>query len=192
MKKQRSLNKAISAIKNGKVLVCPTDTVYGIIADATNKKAVEKIFKTKKRPKSKPLAIFVKDMEMAKEIAEIDSRQEKILKKHWPGRFTFRLKRKKTRDGRICVKLYGVNEDTIALRIPKYKFLNDLLEKIDRPLAQTSANISGEPPLTEISDICRKFKRTRLIIIIGAGNSGENNPSKIYDLTFKKTRVLRN
>ena len=61
-------------------MICPTDTVYGLVADATNKKAVEKIFKIKKRPRSKPLAVFVKDIKMAKELAEIDERQEEILK----------------------------------------------------------------------------------------------------------------
>src|SRR3989344_7445115 len=96
------LNKAVKIIKNGGVVVCPTDTVYGFLADATNKKAVEKIYKIKKRPKSKFLPIFVKDLKTAKEIAEINKDQVKILTlrlrsgqgKFWPGKYTFILKRK--------------------------------------------------------------------------------------------------
>ena len=78
-------------------MICPTDTVYGFLADAENKKAVDKIYKIKKRPKSKPLAVFVKDFKMAKELAEINENQEKILKNKWPGKYTFVLERKKAR-----------------------------------------------------------------------------------------------
>ena len=121
------MNKALLTFKNGGVVICPTDTVYGFLADATNKKAVDKIFKIKKRPKLKPLPIFVKDIKMAKELAEINKEQEKILKKYWPGKYTFILKRKPN------IKLYGVHKNTIAIRIPKYKFLNNLLKKINKP-----------------------------------------------------------
>ena len=63
---EKIIKIAEKSIKEGKVLICPTDTVYGLIADATNKKAVEKIFKIKKRPLKKPIPIFVKDIKMAK------------------------------------------------------------------------------------------------------------------------------
>jgi len=82
------IESAIKAIKKGKVLIFPTDTVYGLICDAKNKKAVEKIFKIKNRPKNKPLPVFVKNIEMAKKLAKISGKQEKFLKKVWPGRVT--------------------------------------------------------------------------------------------------------
>ncbi len=172
-----ALNKTAEFIIKGGVVVCPTDTVYGFLADASSKKAVEKIYKIKKRPRQKPLAIFVKDLKAAKKLAEINEKQEKILKKKWPGRFTFILKRKPS-------KLYGLNKDTIALRIPKYKFLNDLLKKINRPLAQTSVNISGQPPLTKISDIVKVIGRSDLpMIIIDAGELKKAKVSVIIDIT---------
>jgi len=149
IKKNKNIKEIVAALKNGAVLVLPTDTVYGLVCDATNKKATEKIFKIKKRPKSKPLPVFVKDIKMAKELAEITKDQEKILNKKWPGRYTFVLKRKKGE------KLYGVDKNTIALRIPKYKFLNDLFKKIDKPLVQTSVNISGQPSLNNIKEIIK-------------------------------------
>src|ERR1700680_722151 len=90
----QKLNKAISILKKGGMIICPTDTVYGFLADASNKKAVEKIYKIKKRPKSKPLSIFVKDLKMAKELADIDRNTEIWLKKNWPGKVTAVLKRK--------------------------------------------------------------------------------------------------
>jgi len=190
IKESEAVLTAVKTIEKGGVVIFPTDTVYGFLADAGKKKAVEKIYKIKKRPKSKPLAVFVKDLEMAKEIAEIDSNQEKILKKHWPGKFSFILQRKKTENGSPL--LYGVDKKTIALRIPKYKLLNNLLNKINKPLAQTSVNISGQSPLTKIKDIIEKFGRTGLpILIIDAGDLKKAKPSTIIDLTTNKYKVLR-
>jgi L-threonylcarbamoyladenylate synthase len=183
-KQQKALNKAVSAIKKGKIVICPTDTVYGFIVDASNKVATAKIFRIKKRAKSKPLPLFVKDLKMAKDFAEIDATQEKILKKKWPGKFTFVVKRKKG------FKLYDGEKDTIALRIPKHKFLNDLLKKANRPLAQTSVNLSGETPLTKISDIINQFAKQDILIIDG-GILKKSNPSKIIDLTGLKIKTIR-
>lgn len=191
VKLQKALNKATSALLAGKIVICPTDTVYGFLADASNKKAVEKIFKIKKRPRAKPLAVFVRDIKMVKQLAEIDERQEKTLKKYWPGKYTFVLKRKPCEVG-SHTKLYGVDKKTIALRIPKFKFLNDLLKKINKPLAQTSVNISGEPPLVKIEDIKEKFGMSDIpMLIIDGGNLPKNKPSAIIDLTKDKIKILR-
>ncbi|MFH1181198.1 MAG: L-threonylcarbamoyladenylate synthase [bacterium] len=180
--------KAVEIIKNGGVVIAPTDTVYGLICDAANKKAVEKIFKIKKRPKSKPLPIFVKDLKMAKEIAEIDRKQEKFLKKVWPGKVTARLERKKSK-----IKLYGVDKDTIAIRIPKYRLLLGLAEQLNRPLAQTSANISGKIAPAKIQEILKQFssKKYQPDLVIDAGDLPQNKPSKIIDLTIWPPKILR-
>ena len=194
-KQQKVLNKAILAIKKGKVIICPTDTVYGFLSDAKNKKAVDKIFKIKKRSKQKPLPIFVKNFEMAKSIAIIDKNQESFLKKVWPGAVTVVLKTS-LRQGygmareKQNIKLYGISKKTIALRIPKYKFLNNLLKKINKPLVQTSVNISGKPPLKNIKEIIEKFSKLD-ILIIDAGNLKKSKPSKIIDLTNKNKKILR-
>jgi len=196
---QKAVNKAARIIKNGGVVIFPTDTVYGFLADAANKKAVEKIFKLKKRSRQKPLPVFVRDFKMAKDLAVIDKNQEKILKRYWftptpkfqrnlwcGGKYTFVLKRK------YKTKLYGVAKDTIALRIPKYNFLNNLLDKINKPLVQTSVNISGQPTLTKIRDIINQFGRTGLpMLIIDAGNLPKRKPSVIIDLTKDKEQILR-
>ncbi|MCX6718148.1 MAG: L-threonylcarbamoyladenylate synthase [Candidatus Staskawiczbacteria bacterium] len=182
-KKNANIKKIVTALENGAVVVCPTDTVYGFLADATNKKAVDRIYKIKKRSKTKPLPVFVKDFKMAKELAEIDEKHAKALKSKWPGKYTFILNKKK-------VKLYGTDKNTIALRIPKYKFLNDLLKKINKPLVQTSVNISGNSTLAKISDIIEQFGKYD-IIIIDAGNLKKSKPSKIIDLT-NNNKIIRN
>lgn len=176
---KNALNKAAKAIKEGGVVVFPTDTVYGFLADASNKKAVEKIYKIKKRPRSKPLAVFVKDMKMAKQLAEITLKHEKILKKYWPGPYTFVLKAKR-------------RLETIALRVPKYKPLNDLLKKINKPLVQTSVNISGRPAITKIEEIKKTFGSNSAVgPIFDAGNLPKHKPSVIMDLSATKIKILR-
>jgi len=198
---------AAEIILNGGVIICPTDTVYGFLADATNKKAVDRIYRIKKRSKSKPLAIFVENIKMAKIIAGINGKQEKVLRKYWPGKYTFILKLKiknftltpkfdvgarKSKTNSKNKRLYGITKNTIAMRIPKYKFLNDLLEKIDRPLVQTSVNISTKKPLKNINEISAVFGKNRLIeLIIDAGSLKSVKPSKIINLTSNKLKVLR-
>lgn len=173
-------------IREGGVVICPTDTVYGLICDATNKKAVEKIFKIKKRPKTKPLPIFVKDIKMAKEFAEIDKNQEEFLKSVWPGAVTVILKRRKG------VKLYGVAKNTIAIRIPKYKLLLGLAKQCNCPLTGTSANISGQPASGNIKEVLRQFqnKKYQPDLVIDAGIL-PGKPSKVIDLTVFPYKILR-
>lgn len=181
------ITKAAELIKAGKVIICPTDTVYGLVCDATNKKAVEKIFKIKKRPKAKPLPIFISDIKMAKKFAKIDKKQEKFLKKFWPGRVTVVLRRKK-----IKTKLYGVDEKTIALRIPNYKLVKFLFKKLNRSLVGTSANISGQPASGNPKEVMLQFKdqKYRPDLIIDAGIL-PGKPSKVIDLTVSPFKVLR-
>ncbi len=183
---EKAVDEAVLSLKKGGVVIFPTDTVYGFLADAQNKKAVDKIFKIKKRPKSKPLSIFVKDIKVAKELAVVDERAAKIFLKFWPGKYTFILKRKPN------IKLYGVKRDTIAVRIPKYKFLNDLLNKINRPLVQTSVNFSRQEPLNNIKKIIENFKdEKRIGLIIDGDSLKKPKSSKIIDLSKNKIRTLR-
>lgn len=188
--KNIDLKNLAREIKKGRVIVCPTDTVYGLLADATNKKAVEKIFKIKKRPKTKPLPIFIKDLETTKRLAIIDKNQERFLKKAWPGKITAVLKRKAANRKQ---KIYGIDKKTIALRISKYKLVLELLKAINKPLTGTSANISGKPATTKIKDILRQFqnKKFQPDLILNTGNLKSSKPSKVIDFTGKRPKILR-
>lgn len=181
------VKEIIKFIKKGKILVLPTDTVYGLITAATNKKAVEKLFKIKKRTFGKPIPIFVKNIKAAKEIVFIDKDQEKFLKKVWPGRVTVVLKKKKK------IKIFGVKSETIGLRIPKYRLINTLFKKINLPLTGTSANLSGTPASGNIKEVLIQFKDQKYQpdLIIDAGNLPKRKPSKIIDLTVLPPKILR-
>jgi L-threonylcarbamoyladenylate synthase len=179
---------AVKSIKEGKVIVCPTDTVYGLVCDAKNKKAVAKLFRIKKRPKGKPIPIFVRDIKMAKKLALIDKEQEKFLKKVWPGKITaiLKLKTKKQK-----LKIYGINRKTIGLRIPKYKLIQRLLKRTNIPLTGTSANISGKPASTKIKEVIAQFKKYQPDLVISDGNLPKSKPSTVLDLTTFPPKILR-
>ena len=183
---KEKLQTVIKLLKKGKIIIFPTDTVYGIIADSQNKKAIEKIFKIKKRLKVKPLPVFVKDLKSAKKIAKIDKSQEKFIKSKWPGKFTFVFKRKPA-------KIYGIGKKTIGIRIPNYRILNKLLEKFKKPLIQTSANISGKGALTNIKKVLKEFKnqKNRPDLVINAGKLKKSKQSTVIDLIQKKQKILR-
>ena len=181
------LKEIIKLIEKGKVIIFPTDTVYIPMADATNEKAVKKVFKIKERIARNPTPIFVKDMKMAKKIAKIGKKQENILRKVWPGRVTAVLERKKTK-----IRLYGVASDSIALRIPDFKPINLILEELNRPLVGTSANISGRPASGGLGKVISQLEGKRFqpdLIVDGGILSGV--PSTVIDLTVSPPKILR-
>jgi len=184
---KKTVKIVIESIKQGKVIICPTDTIYGLICDVTNKKAVEKNFKIKKRSIKKPIPVFVKDIKMAKKIAKINKKQEKFLKLVWPGKVTVILERKKTK-----IKLYGVDEKTIALRIPDFKLINFLLKGLNKPLVGTSANISGKTSSGILEKVLQQFKGSKHQpdLIVNAGRLSEKS-STVIDLTIFPPKILR-
>jgi len=185
---KKIIETAVKLIKQEKVIICPTDTVYGLVADAGNKRSVEKVFLIKKRAINNPAPIFIKDIKMAKKFAHINKRQQEFLKSVWPGKVTAILKRKKTK-----IKIYGINKDSIALRIPNFKPINFLLEKLHKPLIGTSANVSGKPASGNFKKVMSQFKDKKFQpdLIIDAGNLKPGKPSTILDLTILLPKILR-
>lgn len=178
---------AIQALQQGKVIACPTDTVYGLLADAASQEAVDKVFQIKKRAKDKPVYIFVKDIEMAKEYAEIDEEQEEFLKKNWPGKITVILQGKhKLPEG---IELQG----KIGMRIPKYQLIQDILEEFGKPLTGTSANISGTSSCLDSKEVIAQFEGREFQpdVLLDAGKLPESNPSMVIDITGTPYQILR-
>src|SRR4030042_6277146 len=184
--KDIKITEIVKWLKGGKIIICPTDTVYGLVADATNQTAVNKIFKIKQRENGKPIPIFVKNLKMAKDFAVIKKEQEKIIKSVWPGRTTLILKPK-----RKLPKGIGRAGKEIGLRIPDYKIISRLLSVSNSPLTGTSANISGKPASTKIKEIIYQFKNQKHQpdLVINCGDLRKNKPSTIIDLTIYPSRV---
>lgn len=176
---KQNLNQTAKAIKRGQVIICPTDTVYGLLCNTDSKRAVDKLFKIKKRSSKKPIPVFVKNINMAKKIAKINKKEEDFLRRVWPGKVTAVLMSKK-------------DKGTIGIRIPKYKFVLELLKKVNHPLTGTSANISGRPPSTKIKEVLKQFQNQKHQpdLILDAGNLKPSNPSMVVDLT-QDFKILR-
>lgn len=182
-----AINEVMKVIKKGGVIICPTDTVYGLMADATNEKAVKKVFQIKKRTFQKPIPLFVKDLKMAKRLAIINKNQEKFLKKFWPGKTTVILKAKNQKFPKGVVSV----DKKIGLRIPNYKIINQLLLILKCPLTGTSANISGKPESTKIKEILNQFtnQKQKPDLILDTGNLKPSLPSTVIDL--ENLKILR-
>ena len=165
---------------DGGTAIFPTDTVYGIGCDGTNAKAVDQIYDIKNRPGTKPLPIIVADMEMAFKYARISEKQEIFIKKHIPGPYTFILKRNE--------QIPSSPNEKIALRIPEFPFVRMISEYMERPLAATSANISGHPAPHVLSEMDNRIIE-KVDAVVNAGETKYKEPSTIIDLTTGK--VLR-
>lgn len=178
----------VDFLKKGETIVLPTDTVYGLACDALNEKAVEKLFLIKKRDRRKGLPVFVNSMEMARRLAYVDKRKEKFLNEIWPGQITAVLQAKD-----IIPKIVTGELETVALRMPDYKFITDLIKWFGGPITGTSANISGGETPGSPGNIKAQWvgKRIKPALVIDAGKLPPNPPSTILDVTGEYPIVLR-
>ncbi|MDE1860621.1 MAG: threonylcarbamoyl-AMP synthase [Candidatus Micrarchaeota archaeon] len=168
---------AAEVIKRGGLVVFPTETVYGIGADALNEKAVKKIYKVKGRPSDNPLMIHVSDMEMASRLGVFPERYRKIVRKLWPGPISFVVK---ARD------LRGRKE--LAIRMPDNKVALALIKASGTPIAAPSANISKKPSSTTAAHAMKYFDG-KVDIVLDAGPAKNGIESTILDLrTFALLR----
>ena len=149
---QEGIENALKVVKNGGIVVFPTDTVYGIGCDPYNKNSIDKIYQIKERPKSKPFPLLAYSMEVVSEIVEFDKNSKKIAEKFWPGPLTLVLKLK---DEHLKESLNL--EDKIAIRIPENQCLLDLLKDC-KLLVGTSANTSGEISFTNSRECFQKMR----------------------------------
>ena len=161
MRLEEEIKQIKEVLLNGGIVAVPTDTVYGLICDATNEKAVKKIYQLKRRDLAKPIGIFVKDKLSISNIVDLNKVSDNVVEKvneymdkYWPGALTIIFpKEEKT--------LEYINLQTktsVAIRVPKVELLLKLMEEIDFPLAQTSCNVTNEKPYYKKIDIENNMK----------------------------------
>ena len=174
------------SLKRGQVLICPTDTVYGLIANAKDKKAVRKLLLIKKRW-DKALPVFIKDLKAAKKLAKINKNQEIFLKKFWPGKVTAVLQK------RSRIKIFDGGQNKIGLRVPNNVLINNILKITNLPLIGTSANISGQESSYKIKEVVKQFEKQKIKpdLVLDAGNLKKSKTSTVIDLTLKNIKVIR-
>ncbi|MCC8467591.1 MAG: threonylcarbamoyl-AMP synthase [Rickettsia endosymbiont of Eriopis connexa] len=184
------INKAVQFIKFGKVVVFPTETVYGIGADATNNEACLKIFQFKNRPAINPLIVHVSCIEQAKEIGEFNDLATTIAEKFWPGPLSIVVPLKET--GSIAPSVTaGLN--TIAIRIPSYPLALELIRQSGKPIAAPSANPSNYISPTNNEHVIKHFSDNQEIFILAPEiyQSEYGLESTIIDTTTATPTILR-
>ena len=186
MNEEILLNKAIRVLKTGGVIIYPTETVYGLGADATNRDAVNKIFEIKRRDRFKPILIAVSSVEMAKKYVWWNKYADVLAKKYLPGPLSLVLSIK---DKSIDENIYqgGIK---VGIRIPDDDFVLKLISNFNRPITSTSANVSGEKPPIKIEDIDEEVKN-KVDLIIDRGETKVKKPSTVVDVSSYPPRLIR-
>ncbi len=177
------------ALKNGDVIVCPTDTVYGLLADATSMSAIDKLITLKARPPGKPISIFVGTMDRLREVVNINEATAARVKQILPGPFTIVLPSKQVVDPRLESEV-----GALGVRIPKYDFVNQLVEGFGKPVSATSANLSGMSPHYTVDGYLKTlptWKKELIGLVLDVGPLPRNKPSTVVDMTSDDMRILR-
>jgi len=183
------ISTAVSYLRSGKIIIIPTDTVYGLACDAKNKDAINRIFALKTRSNEKSLPVFISSFEMLDDVALIKNNLvQNFLKKFWPGALTAVLPAR----GWMPLEVRGGGL-TIGVRMPNHRLTLDIIEEFGGPITGTSANLSGMPASGKIDEIISQFKHMPLKpdLILDAGDLPESEPSTVVDCSLWPPRVLR-
>ncbi len=185
---QYSIKKAAEIIKSGGIAAFPTETVYGLGADAFNAEAVKKIFVAKGRPADNPLIVHIARKEDLELIVQgsfsTSSETNDLIKKFWPGPLTLVLKKKAAIPDAVSAGL-----DTVAVRMPDHKIARALIKAAGVPIAAPSANISGRPSPTSAQAVFEDFGDS--ILILDGGYTEVGVESTVLDLTMAPPEILR-
>lgn len=183
--KNEELDEVVNALNNDKIVVFPTETVYGIGGNALKVEVINKLFQAKKRNYGKPISLLVDSIDKIKNIAYVDKNEEKIIKAFMPGELTLVLKKK------ACINdLVTAGKNTVGVRIPNHNIALCILNKVDFPLATSSANISGENNIADFDEIINDLK-DYVDIFIKGNISDDLKASTVVELNNDIVNILR-
>src|SRR3989344_1551781 len=196
------IQQASTMLRQGGVILYPTDTLYGLGADAFSNTAVDKIYEIKGRDEKKPIHCIVSDIAMAEEYAEVTNDAKLLFERLLSGGLTVILRKRPGVDGGIARDM-----ETIGIRIPNNEFCLKLAHAFGKPFTATSANVAGHVPERSIAKILEQFsydsilppfaeasedkQKTRIDLIIDAGELPANQPSTVVDLSGEEPVILR-
>lgn len=180
------LQEPANIIKKGGIVIFPTETVYGIGANGFNENAIKKVYEVKKRPLSNPISLLVNSIDMINEVAkDITEEEYNLIKRFFPGPLTIILKKKD-----IIPDVLTANSDTVGIRMPANEIALRLIEYAGVPIATPSANISGKPSGTDITDIMKDFEG-KVDYVIDDGPSKIGLASTIVKVIDNVPHILR-
>ncbi len=178
-----AVEKSVTALKKGEMIIYPTDTLYGLGADARSENAVKGVRDAKVRDDGKPISIMCSGFPMINEYCEVSFENKMLLVEMLPGPYTAVLPVKKGLAKNLCGESVGV-------RVPKYFYLLNVIKKCGFPITGTSANISGESNPCSLEEVPGSIRKLASVIVDG-GKCVHSTPSTVVDMTGEKPKVLR-
>lgn len=176
-----------NAIKDGKIVVFKTDTVYGIGTNAFDENACKKIYEIKGRPQYKPLSVLISDISMLKEIVDfISPTEQKLIDTFWPGPLTIKFKKKQN----VLPDIVSAYDEYIRVRLLKNGLAYHLIKTAGVPIVAPSANLSGSPTGTNIKNIMNELGG-KVDYILDSGNVNNDTTSTIVEVNNEKAIVIR-
>lgn len=180
------LDQAVVLLQRGEIVAFPTETVYGLGANALDGTAVSKIFVAKDRPSDNPLIVHIHDQAQIEELVkELPQAARELMDKFWPGPLSLVLPKSET-----VVKEVSAGLDTVALRMPDHPVALELLKRVGLPLAAPSANTSGKPSPTRATHVYQDLKG-KIPAIVDGGPTGWGLESTVLDCSCWPFRILR-
>ena len=182
-----TLGEAAAHIRAGRLVAMPTETVYGLAADATNARAVAAIYAAKGRPSFNPLIVHVSDAAMAARYAELTPLGVRLATAFWPGPLTLVLPKL---PGSGIADLVTAGLDTVAIRVPAHPLALELIRQSGRPLAAPSANPSGRLSPTRAADVAAELG-DRIALVLDGGPARHGVESTVVDACGATPVLLR-
>ena len=182
-----AIAEAARLVLAGEPVAMPTETVYGLAADATNADAVARIYEAKGRPSFNPLIVHVPDFAAAERIGEFSNEARALAEAHWPGPLTLVVP---LRSDAGIASIVTAGLPTIAIRVPQHPAMQTLLRQVGRPVAAPSANASGAISPTRAQHVVKSL-RGRIPLVVDAGPTERGLESTIVAATNEMLRLLR-
>lgn len=185
--KEETYTQAVDIIRSGGIVAFPTETVYGLGADATNAEAVGKIFEAKGRPTDNPLIVHVDSKETAiNYVDDVSDKALKLMDAFWPGALTLIMKSKP----RIFAQNVTADLETVGIRVPNHPVALNLLKRVQLPIAAPSANTSGKPSPTLAEHVYHDMEE-KIPLILDGGPTKIGIESTVLDMTSEPPVILR-
>ena len=183
---QEDVQRAGEILRRGGIVAIPTETVYGLAADATSGQAVSKIFEAKGRPQDNPLIVHIASLEDLPPLVEqVPPMAEKLAQSFWPGPLTMVFRKSPRVPQEITAGL-----ETVAIRMPQHPAARDVIRAAGVPLAAPSANRSGKPSPTTAHHVMEDMKG-RIEAVLDGGECSVGVESTVVDMTGEVPRILR-
>ena len=185
---EKAVARAAEVLRAGGVILYPTDTLYGLGADAFSDEAVAKVYAVKGRDEKKPIHCIVADMEMAERFAEVNELARSLAEKFLPGPLTLVLKKNIQASSGIAKGM-----DTLGFRIPKNDFCLALPRRFGAPYTTTSANVAGDTAMRNVQAILVQLgERAAMVdLVVDAGELPVSLPSTVIDVSSNAYTIVR-